>query len=435
MPRPARHESLQPLLDLGRPVPDLLDELFAWRILPGAPDLLERRTLAENLVLLASRPTAPGIRLHSLVVDLLREVSDPVAVVQGSRQTCAAATVQMLLAARAPAEYVRLVRGLAASHGRVRFASGSVLRRCPGTERADDSGRSPASRLVQAAFMDFANAADRYHPARDKSDRRHGPSYTGLFTDQSDRLLEAATARRWDSWEVGDPPGTQAMRDIGEAISAGELVPVALFTDEIRHAYLVERMDARRVVCLNPWGRRDEFAPEDFRKRLLRYSVPAPGRIGEPPQFFGLPGAPLVVRLRTFRPHFPATCPGCGGRAREILVVPHEYGAAEVPVCSGCAGRRARAAIPIAGVALAAAILAMMTSATIPELRSFSLLLPVGSVVGVAWVLGAFQPGVVEARRVHRDPPLLELTAVNPRWLSELSRLNPGSTRNFLERW
>ena len=53
-------------------------------------------------------PLATGIDRQALVVDLVLELSDPEDISQGRKRTCAAAAVQILLAAKYPAEYARL---------------------------------------------------------------------------------------------------------------------------------------------------------------------------------------------------------------------------------------------------------------------------------------------------------------------------------------
>ena len=50
--------------------------------------------------------------------------------------------------------------------------------------------------------MEFGNESDRYCNARDRSFRRRGPRYAGLFPDQFDGLLEAATGKEWQTLEV-----------------------------------------------------------------------------------------------------------------------------------------------------------------------------------------------------------------------------------------
>jgi hypothetical protein len=247
--------------------------------------------------------------------------------------------------------------------------------------------------------MDFANGPDRYVHGRDCSVRRSGPAYRGLFPDQFDVLIESVSGRRWDTMEVGAGNCADAVVLIARATSRGEHVPVSLRDRQMMHRLLVLRSERDAMTCLDPVGRKVGIALDDFRARLGFVSLPAERSDDSAELFVVSPMTPPVVRLRTLQPALPESCPGCGGAAAAAAPVRHAFGSLAVPMCAGCAG---------AATGLVAAL-------WVREPRP--------------------DPEALVIRRAHDVPPLLEVTARHHRWLCALWRLNPGSRRNFLEKW
>lgn len=361
-------------------------------------DALGEGTARDHVLALARRPLAPGLDRRALLDGLMHELLDPGAVRQQAWRTCAAATVQLWLALREPAEYARLVAGLASLQGRVPLAGGPDLERHGESARPDPSGRTPSSRLLQSAFMDFANGDDRYSNLTDTSHRDEGPAYSGLYPDQFDVLIEAVTARAWDTMEVGAGNCADAVALIARATARGEHVPVSLRKDRMMHRLLVEASDPSFMHCVDPVGKRSRVPLDEFRARLGFVSLPGEARTDGPSLFVRAGQSEAWVRLKTLSPALPDFCPGCGGPARALLALRHAHGALDVPACAGCD----RSAI--------------------------------GSILSAFFVTGP-TPGIVAVRHAQPDPPLLELTARHPRWLTQLWRLNRGSGRNYLEQW
>lgn len=191
----------------------------------AAPDA-RGGTLADHLAALASGPLAPGLEPTPgrtlLLGELVRNVAAPGRINQGLKFTCAATCVEIELAERDPGEYARLVAGLAAPAGVVALRSGEPLPRDEDTLAWDaaEARRSPVSRLVQVAFLEFAypgldyrNAADRqFEPAPPPAESADGGAGGaggapgaetdrgfGVDLDAFDRLLEAVTGERWDT--------------------------------------------------------------------------------------------------------------------------------------------------------------------------------------------------------------------------------------------
>lgn len=407
--------------------PAVTEAVAALRARGPAPGLL------EELEKLASAPLAEGFHRTGLVAGVARELVDPTLIRQRSHKTCAAAVVQLWLALREPAEYVRLARALASPSGAAAFATGQALRRAAGTELDDRSGRSESCRIVQAAFMEFGNESDRYCNARDRSFRRRGPRYAGLFPDQFDGLLEAATGKEWETLEVSPVNSAEAVAAVISAASTGTLVPVTVGSGRRKHKILVDGLDGGLVKAIDPVGKRVLFRQEDFRGQLRCVSLPAPAPVEMcelAPRHAGVPW----VRLRTLSPAFPDTCPGCGRHAAHPVPLEHEAGTLHVSLCGDC--RR----VPVAGCLKIAAVLllvffeALATASLNPEIVAVVSLVVAAGFVAVL-VAHHRQGPAVEILSSRVDPPRIEVAARNRRWLSHLSRLNPGSSRSYLERW
>ncbi|MEW6284557.1 MAG: hypothetical protein AB1758_38440, partial [Candidatus Eremiobacterota bacterium] len=165
----------------------------------------EGKTLLENLDRLTLQNLGSQLEEQRwvLVGETLIHVARPEKMIfQGDRGTCAATTLQYLLARKNPAEYVRVVSGLASPAGQVRLQKeGLRLRTVPDSQEKDTSGRGPACKLVQAALMDLARFLDTgghegvYSNSRDKFQAteagRHVDFGTGLSSQAAARLHEA----------------------------------------------------------------------------------------------------------------------------------------------------------------------------------------------------------------------------------------------------
>lgn len=188
---------------------DSLEALEAAVLQGDLDDVSEGVPLPDALNLLATGPL--GARLDEipgrvrLLGDAIQHIADPGRINQGYKGTCAVTCVEIFVAERYPAEYIRLVAGLASPEGTVNLRDGQELRR--DEEVLAWSGmearRSPVSRLLQVAFMEFAypeldyqNMVDGHMEQSDEGTKNTG---TGVGLEQFDRLLEAVTAERWDT--------------------------------------------------------------------------------------------------------------------------------------------------------------------------------------------------------------------------------------------
>ncbi|HEY4223450.1 MAG TPA: hypothetical protein VGO62_18960, partial [Myxococcota bacterium] len=264
--------------------------------------------MVESLHALATQPLAPALesQRRALLSSTMEEIQDPARTInQDNRGTCAATTVQYQLARTAPAEYARLVAGIASPAGTVQLASGEAMTRVADAAQPDDSTRSPSERLLQSSFMDFANGTLSYRndagsgttgPAtettngRDASFDEDGNRTAGLALGETRRLLSAVTGAQYqtDTAYAADRlerdasplrrvatelydlvPNLSGAPDLREPWTALALrqaqdpsaqTSVALSWGSSGHEVTVERIDDGRVYFRNPWGAQPEIA-------------------------------------------------------------------------------------------------------------------------------------------------------------------------------
>ncbi len=141
----------------------------------GDPVLLQRDTLGQTMLgrlyELLTQPLdaafqAEGIGRPDILLSVLTEVIDPGSIDQSFKTTCAATTLEYLLARQNPAELVRLVTGLVSPLASVVLANKDTLRRVKDSVAYDNSGRSISERVFQSAVMDSAKPG-RYRNVSD----------------------------------------------------------------------------------------------------------------------------------------------------------------------------------------------------------------------------------------------------------------------------
>lgn len=119
--------------------------------LTGGIKSSEGKDLLATLGDLAARPLARGVVREELLDQVVKDLAAPTVIAQTKKGSRAITTTQIRLALRYPAEYARLIGGLASPGGQVKLASGRPWSRVAGTEREDDQEAIPA-RLLQGAL-------------------------------------------------------------------------------------------------------------------------------------------------------------------------------------------------------------------------------------------------------------------------------------------
>ena len=267
----------------------------------------EGQNLLASLASLAKAPLAEGLSREAMLAETIQEVAHPGAISQHDKGTCAVASLQIMMATQNPAEYVRVVTGLARPAGQVTLAGGQTLPRYPGAEQDDGSQRTAGSRLWQASLMDFANGERTYDATADKTfDVGQGPESQagqyGLQFAELDRAVDALAGRdvplrlRPDKQgQAGDPAAQTAWREqvrgLMASLAKGQAATVSLEWGAADaagnvhggHQLVATRFDpiARTVTLQNPWGKTDTMSLAEFGQRLMAFeqvSFSAPKR-------------------------------------------------------------------------------------------------------------------------------------------------------------
>lgn len=254
--------------------------------LPGEP-AHDGKAFLTQLDGLLSSPLMPGLDATELAGNLIQEAAEPTAIQQGFVRTCAATTCQIQLAKRWPAEYARLVVGLASPKGEVAMANGEALTRKPFAKTERD--RADTGRLFQDALMEHANGPDEaYDVDADKNVNLKDPSRfagSGLGPADMDRALRALWGDRttFSAVEAGDWGVEACLVATEGALKLGKDVPSG-FTwgedeDPIKrmmsgHAVLITGMDAEGVTVANPHGAVQKMPLAAFKERIRTVHVP-----------------------------------------------------------------------------------------------------------------------------------------------------------------
>lgn len=245
-------------------------QAFARQGKLAARDLAGGQSLLAHLHAIGAQPVDARVRQAgqtALLAQTVLEIAEPGAIAQKGVNTCGATVVQHMLTRDHPAEYARLIAGLASPAGRVTMQDGQTLRRDAEWDAEIDVSkrfggvRSIPSRLIQPALMQHAGTFEYQNrrdghiiPLLDKS-------VMGMVPWGMTRLIKSLTGRAFD-WDVATRTRTFERR-MREA-TPERPVPIALNYAERRgeigpHWVQVVGFDeaANRVIALNPWGRKE----------------------------------------------------------------------------------------------------------------------------------------------------------------------------------
>lgn len=224
---PDDREALRGLLESGK--------------LNGGRDLQMRGDLLSNLASLATQPLGAGIDRKEVLSQAVRAVADPSSITQGSADTCGAATAQILLAKQNPAEYVRILAGLASAEGKVTLVNGNTISRPAGWDKAAIPGA--ANQLMQTSFMD--HAAGGYDAAADT--RADGQK--GLYASEQAFLQEGLLGK---ATETVHGNGDDVMAKIAADASAGKAVSVLIESQGKGHYVQVTAAKDGKLTYVDP---------------------------------------------------------------------------------------------------------------------------------------------------------------------------------------
>lgn len=275
-------------------------------------------TLLSNLAQLARGPlhaALPESRRAELLDSVLQESSRAELIDQKHFSTCTVTSMQYELARDNPAEFARIMAGLAGPTGRVGMRGGGELElqadalipqalRNPG----DFGGRTLSEALFQTSLMEYANGTDEYRvqgPQGDESIRPDGSTYQGQFASGMVRASSALFGRQYSDWPTYDATRDAQLDFLRNYRPDGPNAPVLISFDMNGdapgggHAVTFERMEGDRVFFRNPWGRTQDargtevpfgarvedpatglysFSLEQFRERVYGLTVPEEAR-------------------------------------------------------------------------------------------------------------------------------------------------------------
>lgn len=224
----------------------------------------------KELDKLATMELAPGINQEELLNTVIQNLQNPESITQGDRQTCAAATVQTLLAKQDPAEYVRLVAGLASPEGKVALKDGSVLGR---DSLQMGNGRSIVDNLMQPALMQRATN-NGYNAATDT--RRDGKGQ-GLYAAEQANLTSAVLGKQMVAVKGNDAAVLQAAADAlknGGPVSATIQVTDPATGAVKGHSVSIQKMENGIITYLDPKKGRVTMPIEKFKAQLESVNIP-----------------------------------------------------------------------------------------------------------------------------------------------------------------
>lgn len=257
----------------GDPVGALaLQTLLLEGKLPGAKDLTGQDTLLGQLSRMNRQELGNDLDRQQLLSDVVQEVAVPSAVNQRSKGTCVPTSIEIQLLQTNPAEYVRLVGGLASTAGEVQTAGGDTLKVEP-EALTDATGRSISQRLLAPALMEVANGRADYDNTEDQHVGDGIDGQKGLTAAQADVLLESLYGRPFAFHRTESAKEKEAGTDfVLSELEAGRSVVVGLKWGEGGHKVLAVGTETRDgveyVKVINPWGREESIPREDFEARL-----------------------------------------------------------------------------------------------------------------------------------------------------------------------
>ncbi|MDB5098175.1 MAG: hypothetical protein JWM80_2596 [Cyanobacteria bacterium RYN_339] len=240
-----------------------LETLLVTGKLTNSPKNVDGQDLLSALDQVATQPVEPPINRNQMLSDMIQEIAQPAAIAQHAYGTCTVTSVEVKTALENPAEYARIIGGLASPEGKVKLANGQVLHRYPGTQHPEAGDRrSISARLWQPAMMDFGR---RLH------DYRNSPGDLGGLDGYGvDRVLDAINGAN-AHLHLGNSEAT--LDAIRKATEHGASVPCGVQWGAGGHKILVTGIHGDRVSYINPWGILCSMSLDHFRRNLTSANI------------------------------------------------------------------------------------------------------------------------------------------------------------------
>jgi hypothetical protein len=265
---------------------------YLGSLVEQAPQLLTAKdsqggTLVSNLAQIATQPLNAGLykdtSTSEVLDDVLRDVVNPNRIDQGTSDTCTVTSMQWELVNDSPAEYARLMSGLAGPQGKATMMGGGTLKTSPGDASLNSAyDRTVSSQLFQSAAMDDGNGNDVYDPVKDKSTKADGTVYQGLDPQQQTHILGQLFGIKYSVHNLYSPAEGQKVLDSLQGFDASKQVnrPVLLEIDQgkLNHTVTLEKVTTDKVFFRDPYGLMRSMPASAFPTAVVGIHQPMAGQ-------------------------------------------------------------------------------------------------------------------------------------------------------------
>jgi hypothetical protein len=234
------------------------------------------RTVLDNFGTILAGKVGHAIAKDALLADVVADITRPSTIAQAHHSSCTATSIQAQLARQNPAEYVRLVAGLAVN-GKVTLRNGKMS--LSDKNYLPSKDRTNSSNLMQAAIMTAETEVDggRYDNANDCSYTKAGQKYTGEYNVHVIAVENAMLVGKFENMGVGASNRDAAMAILKHASAKFPVLVSVRTKSGGGHEVQVVGYDPKKAVVevRNPWGELIKFPAKPFRQALtgINYEV------------------------------------------------------------------------------------------------------------------------------------------------------------------
>jgi hypothetical protein len=257
-------------------------------MLEGSPELLgdkdsSGKTLLDNLSQVATQKLNPNIAgsatTGSMLDQLVTSIANPDEIKQGTAPTCTVASMQFEMARDNPAEYARMVAGLAGPTGSATMAGGGTLTFDPGSSAKNAlDGRDVSQAIFQSAAMDYANGGTaKYDPVTGENVSASGAKDQGLSPSQQTTMLDQLFGVKYVTDELPDTASRAAeLNDLKNYVAVGRNRPVLMEIDQgsFNHAVTFEMMKDNKIYFRDPYGTLRSMSQDAFLQHIVAVHKP-----------------------------------------------------------------------------------------------------------------------------------------------------------------
>lgn len=226
-------------------------------------------TVLDNLATLASKPTNHSIDRAQALADVVADICRPATIAQAQHNSCTATSIQANLARNRPAEYARLVAGLATA-GHVDVPSSHVS--LASNLYIAYKDRTISSNLMQPAIMDleakvegghYDNKVDKIFPAK-------GAPHEGAFNKDVSTAESQLIGGKYTTEIATNANRDKLMAIVAHASSTDPVLVGVMMAGGGGHEVQVTgyKKASGKVEIRNPWGERDYIPAAKFKAAL-----------------------------------------------------------------------------------------------------------------------------------------------------------------------